>query len=843
MKKEVIGIFAHVDSGKTTLCEAILYSTGKIRKIGRVDHKDAYLDNHKIEKMRGITIFSKQAQIDLENTSFTLLDTPGHVDFSAEAERCMHILDYAILVISASEGVESHTETLWNLLKLYNVPVFIFVNKSDIAKCEKEELLAELKSKLSDGCINFSSEDKFSIYEEIAYAKESLMDEFLNEESICDKSISKAIRTRNVFPVFFGSALKLTGIADFLNGIDKYTLENNYYDDFGARVFKITEDEAQGKLTHLKITGGTLKVKDIINDEKVNQIRIYSGEKYEAVNEVKAGDVCAVLGLTKTYPGLGIGKEETLKKTHLEPYMNYRIILNSDIDPYIAYENFKKLEDEDPKLKVMWNELSKQIHIQIMGKIQLEIIKQIALDRFGMNIDFSKGNISYKETIVSSCYGIGHYEPLRHYAEVHVLIEPLKRGSGLKFASNLSEDVLSRNWQRLILTHLEEKSHIGILTGSPICDVKITLVNGKAHLKHTEGGDFRQATYRAVRNALMKSESILLEPWYDFKIEVPTECIGKVMTDLQNINATFGQPKLKDDMSSLSGTAPVKHLQDYNISAFTGGRGKLTLMPKGYDKCVDEESIINEFDYSAESDVENTADSVFCAHGSGFNVKWDEVEKYAHLDIISSSKDEEIIANEEIERHISRVASDEELLRIFEMTYGKIKTTPASMRRDKKIENNLKPIKVKPQKTGDNYLLVDGYNIIFAWDDLKKYAEKSLDLAREKLINRMCNYQAFKKCNIILVFDAYKVSGNIGEVEKVNNIDIVYTKEAETADMYIEKVSKELSKNNNVRVATSDNLEQLIIIGNGAFKINADDFYKDVISVENAIKEYLSKRE
>lgn len=841
MKKEVIGIFAHVDSGKTTLCEAMMYESGNIRKIGRVDHKDAFLDTHNIEKARGITIFSKQAIMKLDSTYITILDTPGHVDFSTETERCMQVLDYAVLVISASDGVQSHTETLWKLLVHYNIPVFIFVNKMDIAKCDKNELLNEIKSTLSDKCADFSNENDDMFFEEIALLKESLMDEYLNTQKIESKNISKAIKSRHIFPVFFGSALKIDGVKEFLKGFDKYSLENYYPNEFGARVFKITEDETLGKITHLKICGGTLKTKDIIDGEKVNQIRVYSGAKFENIQEAKSGMICAVAGLTKTYAGLGIGLESDLKKSILEPYMTYKINTLSDVDPFLVYEKFKKLEQEDPKLSVIW--INGQTHIQVMGKVQLEVLKQIFHDRFNIDISFDDGNISYKETILSSSVGIGHYEPLRHYAEVHVLIEPLKRGSGVICTSNVKEDDLSKNWQRLILTHLQEKVHKGVLTGSPITDVKITLINGRAHQKHTEGGDFRQATYRAVRNALRKAESVLLEPWYNFKIETPTQYIGRIMTDMQNFNGTFSEPKTKGEISYLTGSAPIRLLQNYNITAVTGGKGKITCSSSGYDKCTDEEEIISQIAYDAESDIENTADSVFCSHGSGFNVKWDEVENYAHIKTDENKEDDEI-ALERVQNYISHVASDKELLRIFEMTYGKIKTDKnTSMRRDKKIENNTKQIKSKPQKTGDNYLLVDGYNIIFAWDDLKEYANKSLDLAREKLIYRMCNYQAFKKCNLILVFDAYKVKGNDGEVEKVNNIDIVYTKEAETADMYIEKVSKELSKNNNVRVATSDNLEQLIIIGNGAFKINADDFYKDVISVENAIKEYLDKKE
>lgn len=841
MKKEVIGIFAHVDSGKTTLCEAMMYESGNIRKIGRVDHKDAFLDTHNIEKARGITIFSKQAIMKLDSTYITILDTPGHVDFSTETERCMQVLDYAVLVISASDGVQSHAETLWKLLVHYNIPVFIFVNKMDIAKCDKNELLNEIKSTLSDKCADFLNENDDMFFEEIALLKESLMDEYLNTQKIESENISKAIKSRHIFPVFFGSALKIDGVKEFLKGFDKYSLENYYPNEFGARVFKITEDETLGKITHLKICGGTLKTKDIIDGEKVNQIRVYSGAKFENIQEAKSGMICAVAGLTKTYAGLGIGLESDLKKSILEPYMTYKINTLSDVDPFLVYEKFKKLEQEDPKLSVIW--INGQTHIQVMGKVQLEVLKQIFHDRFNIDISFDDGNISYKETILSSSVGIGHYEPLRHYAEVHVLIEPLKRDSGVICTSNVKEDDLSKNWQRLILTHLQEKVHKGVLTGSPITDVKITLINGRAHQKHTEGGDFRQATYRAVRNALRKAESVLLEPWYNFKIETPTQYIGRIMTDMQNFNGTFSEPKTKGEISYLTGSAPIRLLQNYNINAVTGGKGKITCSSAGYDKCTDEEEIISQIAYDVESDIENTADSVFCSHGSGFNVKWDEVENYAHIKTDENKEDDEI-ALERVQNYISHIASDKELLRIFEMTYGKIKTDKnTSMRRDKKIENNTKQIKSKPQKTGDNYLLVDGYNIIFAWDDLKQYAEKSLDLAREKLIYRMCNYQAFKKCNLILVFDAYKVKGNDGEVEKVNNIDIVYTKEAETADMYIEKVSKELSKNNNVRVATSDNLEQLIIIGNGAFKINADDFYKDVISVENAIKEYLNKKE
>ncbi len=842
MNKIVLGILAHVDSGKTTLSEAILYTVGEIRKLGRVDHKNAFLDTHALERERGITIFSKQAVLKLENTSITLLDTPGHVDFSTETERTLQVLDYAILVVSGTEGIQSHTETLWSLLERYNIPVFIYVNKMDISQNSRQELLCQIQQKL--GGVDFSDSSSEKFFEELAMCDECLMEEFLETGTISDERIREAVKNRKVFPCYFGSALKLDGIDDLLNGLNRFTMSKSKCNEFGAKVFKITEDEKGNRLTHMKITSGSLKVKSLIKtgdaEEKINQIRIYSGTKFETLNEAEAGDVCAVTGILNSFPGQSLGIEKGSVKPFMEPVLLYKINIIDGTDVQTGLKKLKQLEQEDPGLNIVWNEQLKEIHAKIMGEIQIEILKSIVFERFGMEIEFTHGGIAYKETIASSVEGVGHFEPLRHYAEVHLLLEPGEPGTGVRIFTDCSEDKLSRNWQRLIVTHLYEKNHLGVLTGSPVTDIKITLIAGRAHLKHTEGGDFRQATYRAVRQGLMMAENVLLEPWYSFKIELPCENVGRAMTDLENMGAVINPPELIDDIALVSGSAPVSKMRTYHteISSYTKGRGKLFCVPDGYRPCHNADEIIKSIGYDPENDVENTPDSVFCSHGAGFNVKWDEVRNYMH--ITTDTQKEE--TNEAVSRYIQSIAADDnELMHIFERTYGPIKRFKEQPQKPYRQQVK-KHISKKPVDKGDEYLLVDGYNIIFAWDELKKLAAENLDLARNRLINILCNYQGVKQCKLILVFDAYKVKGNDREVEKIHNISVVYTKEAETADMYIEKVTHELAKKNRVRVATSDGVEQIIILGGGALRVSADAFYEEVKVTEKAIADFLKNQ-
>lgn len=845
MNKIVIGILAHVDSGKTTLSEAILYKTGEIRKIGRVDHKNAYLDNHEIERQRGITIFSKQAVFNAFDTEFTLVDTPGHVDFSSETERTLKILDYAVLVISGTDGVQNHTKTLWKLLCHYNVPTFIFINKMDISPYTESVILKNLKSKLGDSCVAYN--ELYSLSEEVAMCDESLMSSYLDGKPFATTDIKDAVANRRLFPCFFGSALKTDGILEFLEGISKLSKDKAETSEFGARIFKISEDHQGKRLTHMKITGGSLKVKDTLSgeningkwQEKVNQIRIYSGEKFNFVNEAKAGTICAVLGLSQTFPGEGLGFEQSSDKLLSEPVLTYKAQIPSSVDIHTALSAFLRLSEEDPQLRVLWNEQLKEINITVMGEVQLEILKSVISERFGFDVNFGQGGISYKETISEPVLGVGHYEPLRHYSEVQLLLEPQARGEGIKFETNCSEDELDKNWQRLIMTHLKEKMHLGVLTGSPITDIKITLLSGRAHNKHTEGGDFRQATYRAVRQGLMNAKNILLEPWYNFTLEVPSENIGRAMTDIELMGGTFSAPELNEDFSIISGSAPVSKMREYanDVISYSKGKGRLSCILKGYEPCTDEKSVIDEYNYNPEADLENTPDSVFCANGAGFVVKWNEVYEYMHTENKLKEKKEDSITP--TEKYIKNIATDEELLRIFEKTYGPVKRVSENVMRTKKaIAEPTKKSKPRSYNSGDEYLLIDGYNIIFAWDRLKKEAAQNLDLARNTLINIICNYQAFRGNNVILVFDAYKVKGNKGEVEKIHNIDVVYTKEAETADMYIEKVTHELGKKHKVRVATSDNLEQLIILGSGAIRLSADAFLKEIEQTEQEIKEY-----
>lgn len=845
MKKIVIGILAHVDSGKTTLSESLLYSTGEIRRQGRVDHKDAFLDNNEIERERGITIFSKQAVFKNKDCEITLVDTPGHVDFSAETERVLRVLDYAVLVVSGTDGVQNHTKTLWNLLKDYNVPAFIFVNKMDISQYSEKVLMENLRMRLSDSCVDFTDTSCDAFLDTIAMCDEKIMEQVIEGREIEDSDIKSAIFERRVFPCFFGSALKNDRTKEFLDGMCHFFKEPDYESDFGARVFKISTDDLGKRLVHLKVTGGRLKVRDEINSEKVNEIRVYSGEKYKLHGEVFPGQVCAVTGLESVMAGDGLGFEDSMKASVLEPVLSYKIILEPGIDKGKALTNLKKLEEEEPQLNVSWDERYQEINVRLMGEVQLEVLKKLISEKYGMNIEFGQGAIAYKETVRSVTEGVGHYEPLRHYAEVHLILEPGEAGSGVVFSSDCSEDALERNWQRLILTHLAEKTHIGVLTGSPITDIKIRLVAGRAHKKHTEGGDFRQATYRAVRHGLRRAESVLLEPWYKFEIEVPAENIGRAMTDVQTMGATVSAPSNNGETAVLEGFAPVAKMRGYHseLISYTKGRGRLSTLFDGYRPCIEAEKVIEEIGYNPDSDIENTGDSVFCSHGAGFNVPWHEVEDYMHIESCLEEEEEEENVEDRVSRYINSVASDSELMRIFEKTYGPVKRAQHTVLERRKTSDELKQYKKKKpiMEKGDKYLLIDGYNIIFAWEDLKAAASENLDLARNLLIDRICNYQGFSDIKVILVFDAYKVKGNKGEVERIHNVDVVYTKEAETADMYIEKVTHELGKKHRVRVATSDNLEQLIILGAGAIRVSAQEFLKEVEETEKQIKEFLNK--
>lgn len=858
MKKIAVGVLAHVDSGKTTLSEALMYLSGNIKKLGRVDHKNAFLDTFSLERERGITIFSKQAILKYKDAEFTLLDTPGHVDFSAETERTLQILDYAILVVNGSSGVQSHTKTLWKLLKRYNVPCFVFVNKMDLSEKNASDLMDEIKLDLSDRCVDFKlKNDEF--YENIALCGENLLSEYEKGE-ISETSIINAVKNRKVFPCMFGSALKLNGVEEFLETFYEYTCPPDYENEFAGKVYKISEDKNLNRLTFMKITGGALKVKEILDSpkntdkEKVNQIRIYSGEKFTTADRAEAGTVCAVTGISFALPGDGVGKEKNTDAPMLEPVLTYKLELPKEIDAHTALEKMRILENEDPQLNVIWNARFSEIQIQLMGDIQLEILKSIIKERFGFSVEFGQGNIIYKETIKKEVEGVGHFEPLRHYAAVHLILRPLKRDSGLIFKSECKEDLLDKNWQRLILTHLYEKTHIGVLTGSPITDMEIILASGKAHPKHTEGGDFRQATYRAVRQGLRKAQSVLLEPVYEFTLEVPSENVGRAMSDIQRMSGSFSSPEVKNEFSVLSGTAPVSEMRDYTreVIQYTHGKGKLSLSLKGYEPCHNEKEVIEKFSYNPDNDTENTCDSVFCSHGAGHIVKWDEVQNHMHLSSVLNTKKES--SPEEKKEKLFKFksqkdifAADKELMEIFEQTYGAIKKRKTQVRKSFKAKVGSEHSKYKNSSAsnydGEEYLLVDGYNVIFAWENLRKLSESSIDGARNALINILCNYQGYKKCKLIVVFDAYKVKGNAREIEQINGIKVIYTKEAETADMYIEKASYKLAKNNKVRVVTSDALEQLIILGNGALRVSSSSFLQEVEEAENEIREYLSEAE
>ena len=873
-KQITMGILAHVDAGKTTLSEGILYTCKAIRKLGRVDHQDAFLDTNTLERNRGITIFSKQAECTLGEFGITLLDTPGHVDFSAEMERTLQILDYAILVISGADGVQGHTETLWRLLSRYQIPVFLFINKMDQPGTDREALLAEVKEKLDANCVEFSADQTDEEWkEQVAVCDEQVMEAYLEGEEISREQIRQMIRERKLFPCYFGSALKMTGVEEFLDDLKLRIRETSYPETFGAKIYKITRDNQGERLTHMKITGGTLKVKSVLSNgrpgetgegiwqEKVNQIRIYSGEKYTMVSEVKAGTVCAVTGLTATYPGQGLGSEQASDMPVLEPVLSYRIGLPTEVNVHQALLQLRQLEEEEPLLHIVWNETLGEIYAQVMGEVQIEILKSLIKERFGMAVTFDEGNIVYKETILEPVEGVGHFEPLRHYAEVHLLLEPGETGSGLIFATDCSEDELDRNWQRLILTHLEEREHKGVLIGAPITDMKITLLTGRAHIKHTEGGDFRQATYRAVRQGLRKAKSQLLEPYYEFRLEVPSEQVGRSMTDIQKMLGEFDPPKTEGEMTVLTGSAPVVTMRDYQkeVISYTSGRGRLSCTLKGYYPCHNQEEVVEAVGYDPEADLENPTGSVFCAHGAGFVVNWDQVEEYMHVESgwnapagQETKPEKPVTAKNWKEENEKYLATEKELEEIFERTYGPIRKLgeepPAGRsvkgwkksRRDPLEGYGKSSSDYKQKKTPDGekeYLLVDGYNIIFAWEDLKELAAVNIDGAREKLMDILCNYQGFKKSTLILVFDAYKVKGNPGSVETYHNIHVVYTKEAETADQYIEKTVHEIGRKYRVTVATSDQLEQVIILGQGGQRMSARELLEDVIEVSHQIRE------
>ena len=861
MENIVMGILAHVDAGKTTLSEGMLYLSGTVRKLGRVDHKDAFLDTYSLERDRGITIFSKQAIFSLGNRRINLLDTPGHVDFSAEMERTLQVLDYAVLVISGADGVQGHTETLWKLLKLYEIPTFIFINKMDQPGTDRESLLTELKERLDEGCIVFGKGKNAESLEEIAMTDEAVLDYFMEHETVRNEDICRLIRERKIFPCYFGSALKLDGVQELLAGFEEYMKPFDGEKGFGARVFKISRDDKGERLTFLKVTGGKLVVKMPINKaEKINQIRIYSGAKYEAVNEVEAGGVCAVTGLSSSYIGQGLGVEKGTAAPFLEPVLTYQMILPEGADTTKVLRELKQLEEEEPLLNIVWNPVLEEIHVQLMGEVQTEILKTMIAERFHLDVEFGTGKIVYKETIKSPVVGVGHYEPLRHYAEVHLKMEPLEAGSGLVFDTDCSEDVLDRNWQRLILTHLQEREHPGVLTGAPITDMKITIVAGRAHLKHTEGGDFRQATYRAVRQGLKSAESVLLEPWYSFVLEVPSEQVGRAMSDIGQMNGSFEGPEAEDKqgMVRLTGTAPASEMRDYQreVWAYTKGRGRITLTLKGYEPCHNAEEVIEEIGYDSERDVDNPTGSVFCAHGAGFLVKWDEVPEYMHIKEDFLAEKPGIVQDEvmavQMGNHCNYSGGysfsyddDPELLTIMEREFGskqKERDRYSSYRKQTVSTPVLHTTVIKENEPKKEYLLVDGYNIIFAWEELNELAKASIDAARNKLMDILSNYQGFIGCTLILVFDAYKVKGNQGEVQKYHNIYVVYTKEAETADQYIEKTTHEIGRKYKVTVATSDALEQVIVMGQGAYRISARDFYEEVERTEKQIRE-INERE
>ena len=874
MKRLVIGILAHVDSGKTTLAEAMLYRAGVLRKLGRVDHRDAFLDTDAMERARGITIFAKQAVLDLpadaaglEETRLTLLDTPGHVDFSAEAERTLQVLDYAILVVSGTDGVQAHTQTLWNLLARYRVPTFVFVNKMDLPGADRAVRLRELRGRFGDGCVDFGPDAEADRAEALAMASETLMAEVLADGAPREAEVITAIARREVFPCLFGAALRLDGVDDLLAALRRYTRQPEAAGAFGARVFKIASDDAGARLTYLKVTDGSLPVKATITAredarapfaEKADQLRVYSGSKFRLTSEALPGDVVAVTGLTATYPGQGLGVQPDAAAPVLEPVLTYRLLLPEGGDPHTALRALRQLEQEDPQLHVVWQEALGEIHLQLMGEVQLEILQNLLKTRFGIEAGFDEGGILYKETLTAPVEGFGHYEPLRHYAEVHLLLEPAPRGSGIQLAAACRPDTLDGNWQRLILTHLAERTHPGVLTGAPLTDVKITLTAGRAHLKHTEGGDFRQATYRAVRQGLRTAARdghvALLEPWYNVRLELPAANLGRAMNDLQRMGGQTEPPAQQGDLAVLAGRAPVSELRGYarEVAAYTRGEGRLICTPAGYAPCHNAEAVIAAAGYDPDADTENPADSVFCSHGAGTVIRWDEAPARAHVASglgRSAPGADDTAAGETRRRRADAyrgtLEQDKELLTIFERTYGPVRRRNPNRSADLAARRALGSApktarQAAAQPAGPEYLLVDGYNVIFAWDSLRRLAENDLDIARRRLQDTLCNYAGYRRCTVILVFDAYKVKGGVGSVERYHNIHVVYTREAETADMYIEKTTHELGRKHRVRVVSSDGAEQIIILGSGGLRVSARAFEKEVAAVEAEIREYLT---
>ena len=832
------GLLAHVDAGKTTLSEALLYCSGTRRNLGRVDHKDAFLDTHELERSRGITIFSKQARLETENRQVTLVDTPGHVDFSAEAERTMPIVDCAVLVISGTDGVQAHTVTLWKLLERYHVPVFLFVNKMDLPGTERKKILMELQSQLSPGCIDFCEEEE-TIAESCAMCDEALLEAYLESGTVTPGNIQGLIQERKVFPCCFGSALKLQGVDRLLSVLDTYAPSCNYPAEFAARVYKITRDPQGNRLTWLKVTGGSLKVRSVLNyvnqkgepqEEKVLQLRLYSGEKFVSPEEISAGQIAAVTGLTATFAGQGLGAEPAGIAAALEPVMTYRVNLPKGSDPAVVLPKLRLLEEEDPQLHLLWQ--SGQIHVQIMGKVQLEIFRSLVLQRFGLDVTLDDQRIFYKETIANTVEGVGHFEPLRHYAEVHLLLEPLERGSGLVFDTVCSPDVLDMVYQKLIISHMEEKMHRGVLTGAPITDMKLTLLVGKAHLKHTEGGDMRQATYRAIRQGLMQAKSVLLEPWYDFTLTMPTESIGRAITDIRAMGGEFDSPEAVGGISTLKGIVPASELRDYadTLAAYTQGRGRLQLALHGYEPCHNQEEVVAQLGYEPEADLENTPDSVFCAHGAGFTVKWHQVKDYMHLESgLKEKKSPEVIT-----RNV--YADDKELQRIMEREFGPQTTTlyrpPVNQPATEKL--SIKPLKQK-------YIIVDGYNIIFAWEETAELAKHDLDAARRRLCDILSSFAGFTKCRLVVVFDGYKQKGNPGEKSQFHNIQVVYTREGETGDAYIESLVHEIGSNYAVRVATSDGLVQLASLRSGVLRMSARELKEEVDAAHKEMGKHFRK--
>ncbi|MGL5436479.1 MAG: NYN domain-containing protein [Lachnospiraceae bacterium] len=855
MKRLTMGILAHVDAGKTTLSEAMMYTTGNIRTLGRVDNRDAFLDTYEMERVRGITIFAKQAVMQWEDHLITLLDTPGHVDFSAEMERTLQVLDYAILLISGADGVQAHTRTLWRLLKKYHIPVFLFINKMDQTGTDHNRLMDELKTELNENCVDFTAGQTAMMQEAVAMCDEIALEQFLEHGNVATDQIQHMIRQRTLFPCYFGSALKLQGIDGLLKGIAAYSLQPEYSDRFSARVFKISRDAQGSRLTHLKVTGGTLQVKDVLTDarEKVNQIRVYSGEKYETAAVAKAGCICAVTGLSATFPGQGLGAETEQIMPVLEPVLTYQIILPEGQDAVQMLPRLRQLEEEEPELRIEWDDQAQEIRAQIMGDVQLEILKSTIHERFGVDVSFGTGSIVYKEAIRNCVEGVGHFEPLRHYAEVHLLLEPSEPGSGMQYAADCSEDILDRSWQRLILTHLAEREHRGVLTGSPVTDIKITLVSGRAHQKHTEGGDFRQATYRAVRQGLKQAEAVLLEPYFDFRLEIPQGLIGRAMTDIEQMKGTFEMPLTNGDQSVLTGSVPVVTAQNYHkdVIAYSKGQGQWLVTLKGYLPCHNADEVIDQTRYDSELDLENPTGSVFCSHGAGFAVSWDLVKDYMHLEsvLITGRKAEQVPET----RYPSRLSETEVWLGTEEVDAILERTSHANKKDgiSRKKWSAKKPSQpayqttrvYRPQVKKEEYLLIDGYNIIFAWETLKDLAVANMDAARGKLMDILCNYQAIKNCNLILVFDAYRVEGHTTEIIDYHNIHVVYTKEAETADQYIEKFAHQHGRTYDVTVATSDGLEQIIIRSQGCWLLSAKDLEEEIRRVSEQIREeYLDRQ-